>query len=216
MGSSDINFDLNKRGERQRGTDQSVGVSTDADVLLLNEKLISFEYFMRVSFVISLPILTCLVAYNLLMDRIVTVVLLCSMGILFLGVYAVMRKSESKLLTPERRYRIYQNIMRGFLLFFLIIIIYAAGWKGDLDRVLWSYIFPIGAFLYFGRREAVCWTFFLLAVIAFILFYPHPKTPSLDAFQSFKLIYLMSFSAICAVGFAAKYAIEIAYARFVN
>lgn len=52
--------------------------------------------------------------------------------------------------------------------------------------------------------------------MAFILFHPHQEALSSNAFQSFKLMYFMSFSAMCAVGIAAKHAIEVTYRQFVN
>lgn len=110
-----------QRGRREESERRGKAVSTGADASLIDEELFSFEYFMRVSFIIALPVLIILAVYNALMGRIVAVALLCSMGILFLWVYSKMRKFQSKSLSPEQKNRIYQNTIRGFLLIFLIL-----------------------------------------------------------------------------------------------
>jgi PAS domain S-box-containing protein len=98
----------------------------------------------------------------------------------------------------------------------LIYIAYTVGWKSELDRVQWSYIFPIAAFISLSKREGFCWVAFFFASIVLILFYPRPDAFSPDPFMGFKLRYLMSFSIICAVAFAGKSGIEATYARLVQ
>jgi PAS domain S-box-containing protein len=216
MGSGEINFDPDKGMGRPKGKHQDKAVSTATDVSLLNEELFSFQYFLRAFFFIAIPVLIFLVIYNLMRDRIVEAILLCSLVILLLWVYLAMHKAKSKFLTPEQQYRIYQNFIRGFLFVFIMLTLFTVGWRGELDRILWSYIFPIAAFLYLGRREGFYWAVFFLASMVLILFYPRPQVLSSDAFLNFKLIYLISFSVMCAMGIAGKYGIQVTYIRFVN
>lgn len=211
MGSAENDFDPGK-GDEQPG--ETVSASTD--VSLLNEELFSFQYFLRTFFFITSPVLAILVTYNFMKAQIVEAVLLCSMGLLLVWVYFAMRKARLKFLAPEQEYRIYQNFIRGFLFLFLILTSYTVGWKGELDRVLWSYIFPIAAFLYLGRKEGFYWAVSFLITMIFILFYLRPGALSADAFRSFKLIYLMSFAVMCGIGIAGKYGIQFTYTRFIN
>jgi two-component system cell cycle sensor histidine kinase/response regulator CckA len=216
MGSSEIDFDPDKRDGRPGGEHHDKAVSPASDVSLLNEEIFSFQYFLRTFFFITTPVLTVLVIFNLMKDRIVEVVILGALGILHLWIYFAMQKAKSISMPAEQQYRIYQNFVRGFLFLIIILISYTAGWRGELDRLLWSYIVPIAAFFYLGRREGFYWVAFFLASAALFLFYPHTEALSADAFHSFKLTYLLSFSVMCAVGIAGKYGIEFTYARFAH
>jgi small-conductance mechanosensitive channel len=146
MGSSEIDFDPDKRDGRPGGEHQDKAVSPASDVSLLNEEIFSFQYFLRTFFFITTPVLTVLVIFNLMKDRIVEVVILGALGILHLWIYFAMQKAKSISMPAEQQYRIYQNFVRGFLLLIIILISYTAGWRGELDRLLWSYIVPIAAF----------------------------------------------------------------------
>jgi PAS domain S-box-containing protein len=201
---------------RPGGEHQGEVFSTDVDVSLLNEELFSFQYFLRAFFFIATPVLILLVVYNLTKGRIVEVVLLCSLVILLLWVYFAMRKSKSESFAAAQQYRIYQNFIRGFLFVFIMLTLFTVGWRGELDRVLWSYIFPIASFLYLGRKEGFYWAVFFLGSMALILFYPRPQILPSDAFLNFKLIYLISFSIMCAMGIAGKIGIQFTYSRFVH
>jgi PAS domain S-box-containing protein len=201
-----------EQGFKPRGED----FSPEADSSLLNEELSGLQYILKAFIAIALPVLTCMAVYNILEDRRVEAVLVCSMAFLLLGSSLAIRKFRNQSLAPEEVYRIYQNAIRAFLLIFFAYIIYAAGWKSELDRAQWSYIFPIVAFLCLGKREGFIWVLFFLASMALVLFYPHPEASSPDASFGFKIRYVMSFSVMCAVGFAGKHGIEATYARLVH
>jgi PAS domain S-box-containing protein len=213
MGFAEV--DPKERDGRQVVEPHGEAVSANADVSLFAEELFDLQYIMRAFVGTALPVLTLFVVYNFREGRLMEAVLVCSMGILLLLSYLSMRKYRDKSLAPEKLYRIYQNVVRGFLLIFLMYISYAAGWKSELDRVQWSYIFPIVAFFCLGRREGSFWAVFFLASMVLILFYPRPEALSLDASVGFKLRYLMSFSVMCAIGFAGKYGREVVHARLV-
>jgi two-component system, cell cycle sensor histidine kinase and response regulator CckA len=208
--------DPNKNDALQGVEPQGEAVSADADVSLLNEVLFVHKYFIRAFFAVTFPILTIVVVYNLLAGQLIVVVIACCFGILLLWSYFLMCKSGDKSMAPAKQYRIYQYDIRGFLLIFLIYITYTIGWKGELDRVLWSYFFPIAAIIGLGKREGICWMAFFIASMALLLFYPRPYAFSPDAFLGFKLRYLLSFSVMCAVAFAGKSGIEAAYTRLIH
>ncbi|MDP1989581.1 MAG: PAS domain S-box protein [Syntrophales bacterium] len=208
--------DPKKKDVRQVVEPHGEAVSADADFSLLNEVLFVHKYFIRAFFAVAFTILTILAVYNLLDGSLIVAVIACCMGILLLWSYFLMCKSGDKSKAPAKQYMIYQNVIRGFLLIFLIYITYTVGWKSELDRVLWSYFPPVAAFIYLGRREGFCWAAFFLASMVLILFYPRPDAVSPDAFLGFKLRYLMSFTVICAVAFAGKSGIEATYARLIH
>jgi hypothetical protein len=186
------------------------------DAYLLNEELIGLKHFIQVCFVIAFPLLTILTVYNLLRSRLIEAILICCMEILILWSYFLMRKSRDTFRAPTNQIRIYRNIIRGFLLLFLIIIVDVVGWKSELDQIQYSYIFPIVAFLSLGKREGLYWVVIFLASMVLILFYPQPNAFFADAFWRFKLRYLISFSTMCVVGFVWKLKIDATYARLVD
>jgi len=212
-----LSLDSRKRADWQRIDLHGEDLTLDADASLFNEKLFGLRYILKVFIAIALPVLTCMVVYNLLIGQRVEAALLCSMAFLLLGSYFAMHKFRDHPQAQEKLYRIYQNPIRGFLLIFLAYIIYVAGWKSGLDRVQWSYIFPIVAFLCLSRKEGVFWALLFLTSIALVLFYPHSEPPSLNAsFAGFKPRFLLSFSVMCLIGFAGKYGIDINNARLVH
>lgn len=168
---------------------------------------------MQAFFYIALPVLIFFCGYNLFKARFVETVLVLSMLILVLW----LRKQMGRTLPPENQYKLYQNLVRWFFLIFLIYIIYAAGWKTELDRIQWFYIFPIVAFLCLGRKEGFYWAALFLVSVGVLLFYPHPTTLSPEAFLlGFKFRFLLSFTLMCVVGYAGKYGVEITYNRIVQ
>jgi hypothetical protein len=104
-------------------------------------------------------------------------------------------------------------VIRVFLLIFLTYISLSAGWKSELDRVQWSYIFSMLAFLCLDRSEGLCWTALFFASLLAILLYPQVGAAAPDAFLGFKVRYLLSFSVMCGIAFAGKYGIDRIYSR---
>ena len=208
--------DPNKKDALQGVEPHGEAVSEDFNLYLLNEVLFVHGYFLRFFFAVAFSILTIVVVYNLWDGRLVVAFFACCMQILLLWEYFLICRPRDEYGSPAKKYGIYQNLIRGFLLIFLTFIIYAAGWKSELDQVQWSYIFPIAAFICLSKKEGICWVVLFFASIVIILFYPRPGAFSPDALLGFKLRYLMSFSIICAAGYAGKSGIEAAYTRLIH
>jgi PAS domain S-box-containing protein len=203
----------NKRDGRQWPEPAGEGISEPFETTWLGRELLPLQFTLRALFVIALPTLACLVVYNLLQGRLPEAILVFSMGGVLLIAFFVMRKSTSRPLAAEKLYRIYRNEIRCFLLIFLAYLCFSAGWKNEIDRVQWSYIFPIVAFLCLARREGLLWSVLFLAGMAFVLLSRPGAAFSADPLLGFKVRYLLSFLIMCAVGFTGKYGIETIYAR---
>ena len=203
---------------KEKDSRQIAELGTGTDSFLLAEEMIGLQKVMRTLFGLTLPILPFFAMYNLRQDRKIDATLVCIMWVLLLFSYFKFREKSR---SPEKQYRVYQNVIRGFLLIFLMYISFSGVWKGDLDRLLWSYFFPLVASLGLKKKEGICWSIFFIAFMSLILFIPrpgalHPEILYSDVAIGFKLRYILSFSVICAIGIAWKYGIENTYSRLVQ
>ena len=188
----------------------------DTDLTRLQDELFGFQYIMRAFVVIGLPVLVGLTLYNLLQARHLETVMVGAMAALVAWSYRGIRRSDSQAAGLQTQYRLYQNTIRGFLFVFTCYLLYATGWKGEVDRVHWTYVFPIVAFFALGMREGAFWALGFLASLSLAIFRPDPQiVPQLDML-GFKVRYVLSFTVVCAVGFAGAKAIQLIYDRLLR
>lgn len=210
------NADPKREDIRQGVEPHGDAVPTDTAARFPIEELFGLQYILRIFLVSALPVLMFFTVYYILASRFLEALLLCSMGILLPFSYFAMRKSRHKSWSPEKQHAIYQNCIRGFLLIFLIYISYVVGLKGEINRIQWSYIFPIVACICLGKREGFYWAVLFFASMVLILFYPRPEAPSPAPLLGFKLRYLLSFFVLSGFGIAWRYGIEAIYGRLVH
>jgi len=142
---------MTDKNSLQMDMHQTAGINIDSDLSLLAEELAGLQTIMRALFIISLPALLFFTLFNYLNHRIIESMIICSMLIMMLLTYYI---SRHKSRCMEKQYRFYQNVFRGFLLLFIIYLFYAAGINNDLDRLQWSYIMPIIAFVSLKKKKA--------------------------------------------------------------
>jgi len=180
------------------------------DSSFLPEEISGLQYALRGVFVIALPVLILFTVYNIVIDHLMEAAIVLVMGLLLLISHFIVNKPGFTELALKKQYNIYQNIFRGFLLLFLIYIIYTVGYQKEITKIQWSYIFPLLIFFSLGRREAYLWALFFIGMMAFLLFCPHLLD---DISLGFKFRYLFAISILCATGIAWKAGIRQNYVR---
>jgi len=183
------------------------------DSSFLPEEISGLQYVLRGVFVIALPVLILFTVYNIVIDHLMEAAIVLVMGMLLLISHFIVNKPGFTELALKKQYNIYQNIFRGFLLLFLIYIIYTVGYQKEITKIQWSYIFPLLIFFSLGRRQAYLWALFFIGTMVFLLFYPRLLD---DISLGFKFRYLSTISILCAVGIAWKAGIRQNYARLVD
>jgi PAS domain S-box-containing protein len=187
-------------------SDEVIGLGNEK--AWLKEELFNLRHTYSSMVGIGLPILAGLAGFNIVAGRPVTAVLVICMGLAVFWGFLQTRKG----LSQEKEYRIYRTVTRCFLLVFLTYFAFEIGVEGRISRIQWSYIFPIAVFIFLGRKEGICWTAFFLVTMFFLVI----RTGGEMAMADFKLRYGMSIMAMCTIGLAGKFGLEIANARAVS
>lgn len=187
----------------------------ETEFFLFNERLSGLETAVRVLLTISIPFIISFMILKIFKEGLLFDILLLPAWIIFILIYyyTIARKSSQL-----KRYRIYEYIIRSFLLVFFLHILYTAGWRGDLDRILWSYFLPLLTFLSFNRRESILWVMIFIVSFIFMLYIPDLISLSANVVTSgflegFKLRFIASFLIISAIGFVINGWIENTYSR---
>lgn len=193
------------------------GISEETQSFLLNERLNGLRYVMKFLLVIALPLIFGFVVFNVVTGKWIEALIAFIMWLWIAAAYYLYR-SRSSIESAGYQFRVYENIIRIFLLFFLIYLIYSVGWKGDIDRIQWAYIMPILSFLSLGRRESMVWMLVYIIALSVMFILPGADEVShsplySDFINGFKFRFIFSFSVISAIGFAWNYWIENTYSR---
>ncbi len=202
-------LDFLKKGALFPDLVQTVEEDTQVDEKeWLGEQLINLRTAFSAMVVVTIPLLTCLAVLNTARGRYMPALFLIGMDlILFWSFYSTRRG-----LPQEKEYGFYRSVMRGLLFIFLLYLMYDIGVEGRLSRLQWSYLFPIMAFLFLGKKEGLYWSAAFLIVVLSLTAFSNAEMAAGD----FKLRYSMSMIALCMVAFSMEYALEVTYFRFVR
>ncbi|UCF90318.1 MAG: PAS domain S-box protein [Desulfobacterales bacterium] len=143
---------------------------SQADAKIFNSIELSYrKYLVRVCMVLGLPALGVFSIQGLFNGRYVEGLVLFFMLALVVGLFFLTLKPQFKV----KEDLIYQNFLALLFILFGFNLAYSIGFRGDLSRIPWSYLFIVLIFFALGAARALIWVaIFYAAILCLGMYYP--------------------------------------------
>jgi PAS domain S-box-containing protein len=119
------------------------------------------KYLVRVCMLIGIPVLGYFMIYDFIIGRYLVAFVLASMFLILLGLFLITKKSNYKAAENQN----YKYYITCFFILFGFYLVYSIGFKGNIDRMPWAFLYAILVFFAFGATKGVIWTSVLYGIL---------------------------------------------------
>jgi PAS domain S-box-containing protein len=119
------------------------------------------KYLVKVCMVVALPALIVFSVRDLIIGNYFVGTILSAMTLILVSLFFHVRRPQFKF----KENLIYEYFLTALFILFGFFIVYSVGFKGDLSRIPWAYVFPVVVFFALGAFRAFLWLIILLVAL---------------------------------------------------